>query len=145
MPVRDIKIIKQGSILIEAFEEPSPQTIGLKKLAGTGGGSTVTYLESDQTILVDTGYDYEANLSPENREANRVRLLQALAAAGLAPGDIDVVFITHWHADHFMNASLFSGSEIMLLQPAVDRHSLSYRGVVDGEEIADGVRVVATM
>lgn len=43
-----------------------------------------------------------------------------------------------------MNTPIFSESEVMLYRPAVERHNFDYTGVADGEEIADGVRVVAT-
>lgn len=144
MAVRAIKIIKAGSILIDAFETPSPRSIALKKMAGMGGGSTVTYIESDKKILVDTGFDGEGNLSPENIDANKNRLLGSLHAAGLTPDEIDIVFITHWHQDHYMNYSLFPESEVILSHPAIDRHQLDFSGAGDGERIADGVQVVYT-
>jgi glyoxylase-like metal-dependent hydrolase (beta-lactamase superfamily II) len=45
----------------------------------------------------------------------RVRplLLDALRAHGLAPRDIDTVFLTHLHWDHVENLDLFSHAEIM--------------------------------
>ncbi|WP_045680771.1 MBL fold metallo-hydrolase [Martelella endophytica] len=46
-----------------------------------------------ENLLVDTGGGYRLE-----KDANR--LLPALAAAGLAPGDIDTVLITHIHPDH---------------------------------------------
>jgi len=144
MPVHDIRIIKPGSILIDAFEAPVTQSIAMKKLAGIGGGSTVTYLASNKTVLVDTGYDYEGNTSAENRDANRERLLRCLADANLTPEDIDIVFITHWHADHFMNLSLFPESEVICPEATVQRHDLPFTGVADGTEIADGIRVCCT-
>jgi glyoxylase-like metal-dependent hydrolase (beta-lactamase superfamily II) len=50
----------------------------------------------DQLVLVDTGF---GAYSPETG-----KLLPALAAAGFAPEDIDVVLLTHLHADHFAGA-----------------------------------------
>ncbi|WAI01759.1 MBL fold metallo-hydrolase [Methanogenium organophilum] len=144
MPVHDIRIIKPGSILIDAFEVPASQTIAMKKRTGIGGGSTVTYLASDKTVLVDTGYDYEENTSAENRDANRQRLIHCLMDAGLTPQDIDIVFITHWHADHFMNLSLFPESEVICSEAVVQRHGLAFTGVADKTEIADGIRVCCT-
>ena len=144
MPVTEMKIVQKGSILVEAFEKAYSPAIALKKLCGVGGGSTVTYLQSDRRILVDTGFDSETNLSVENRSANERRLLQSLHNAGLSPEDIDAVFITHWHADHFLNLSLFPESEFLLSRTAVERHAPDYTGVRDGEMIADGVQVVYT-
>jgi hypothetical protein len=41
-----------------------------------------------------------------------------------------------------MNAQIFYENEVILYRPTVERHDLDYTGVA--EEIADGVRVVAT-
>ncbi len=55
-------------------------------------------------ILVDTGYGDK--MSPRVREilgleaGDRDRLLRALAEAGFAPEDVDIVVNTHLHADH---------------------------------------------
>ena len=62
--------------------------------------SCTSYLirAGDTTVLVDTGVG-PAGLwgwTPESEEG----LLPALAAAGVAPDEIDVVFLTHLHIDH---------------------------------------------
>jgi glyoxylase-like metal-dependent hydrolase (beta-lactamase superfamily II) len=52
---------------------------------------------SGQTILVDTGI----GPNPSDRLGGRPgKLLEELASAGVSPGDIDIVFISHSHADH---------------------------------------------
>jgi N-acyl homoserine lactone hydrolase len=55
-----------------------------------------------RTILFDTG-------------PFRIRpaLVAALKARGLAPGDIDTVFLTHLHWDHVENLDLFAHAEIL--------------------------------
>jgi N-acyl homoserine lactone hydrolase len=55
-----------------------------------------------RTILFDTG-------------PFRIRpmLIEALKARGLAPKDIDTVFLTHLHWDHVENLDLFAHAEIM--------------------------------
>ncbi len=55
-----------------------------------------------RTIIFDTG-------------PFRVRpmLIEALKALGLAPKDIDTVFLTHLHWDHVENLDLFAHAEIM--------------------------------
>lgn len=142
MHVKSLKIIKQGTLTFDAFEKPELSLIGLKKLAGVGGGSTVTYIESDKKILVDTGFDFEENLSRENIKQNNEKLIHSLNYFGLKPEDIDILFITHWHLDHFGNIDLFKNCEILtssIAEPPIDAI-----GIPDGRYIADGVKVIHT-
>lgn len=144
MPVRSFKIIKHGSIPFDSFEPVDSRAMALKNLSGVGCGSTVTYIESDARILIDTGFDFENTLSEENVKENRKRLTYALKSHGLKPSDIDILFITHWHLDHFGNANMFKNSTIMTSEAAVSRVKLKVTGVKDGEQIADGVKIVHT-
>jgi N-acyl homoserine lactone hydrolase len=59
--------------------------------------------DGKRTILFDTG-------------PFRVRpvLIEALAAHGLAPEDIDTVFVSHLHWDHIENIDLFRHAEILV-------------------------------
>lgn len=141
MPVKAIKIIKQGTISWEAFEEPEMHVMAMKRLTGTGGGSTVTYIESDAKILVDTGFDCESDRSADNVKRNKKNLVHALKDVGLKPSDIDIVFITHWHYDHFGNLGAFKKSRILASRPL---EGFKVEMVKDGEAIADGVHVVYT-
>ncbi len=143
MAVKAVKIVKPGTVVIEAFEDPL-KTAALKKLSGIGGGSTITLIESDARILVDTGFDFEWNPGSENVRRNGKVLSFALENSGFRVEDIDIVFITHWHRDHYGNLGLFESCEIMTSKPAVEEHGLDFIGVRDGERIADGVRVVYT-
>jgi glyoxylase-like metal-dependent hydrolase (beta-lactamase superfamily II) len=144
MAVSRIQIIKQGTLTLDAFEYPSPSLIAMKYLAGIGGSSTVTYVESDLKILVDTGFEFEMDHGRDNIARNKKILIQALEDHSLMPEDIDILFITHWHADHFMNYDLFSDSEIIMAKPAVKRHHLDFTEMDDGDLIADGVQVLFT-
>lgn len=144
MPVKSFKIIKRGSIPFDAFEPVDSRAVALKQLSGLGGGSTVTYIESDARILVDTGFDCESELTDDNIKLNRKTLTHALKAFGLKPGDIDIVFISHWHVDHFGNYKMFKDSTIMTSEAAVKKCRIEVTGVKDGEQIADGVTVVHT-
>ena len=144
MAARSVRIIKSGTVTLEAFEEPDLRAVGLKELCGIGGGSTVTYIESDARIIVDTGFDFESRLSEENSERNRRNLIHCLSVSGLRPADIDIVFITHWHRDHFGNLGLFGESEIVTAKAAVEKYGFDFVGVGDGDRIADGVRAIST-
>jgi glyoxylase-like metal-dependent hydrolase (beta-lactamase superfamily II) len=60
-----------------------------------------------RNLLVDTGPREEPAWST---------LVEALAARGLAPGDIQTVLVTHAHSDHYGSAERFqaSGSEVLV-------------------------------
>jgi glyoxylase-like metal-dependent hydrolase (beta-lactamase superfamily II) len=144
MAVSRISIIKPGTLSLDCFEIPRSDVLAMKYLCGIGGGSTVTYLESDARILVDTGFEFESDMSAENTRANRKRLSSALKDAGLSPRDIDILFLTHWHADHTMNRGLFPGCEIVMLRDAIERHELDFTALGPGARIAEGVEVLST-
>ncbi|HMK54146.1 MAG TPA: MBL fold metallo-hydrolase [Methanobacteriaceae archaeon] len=144
MPVESIKIIKQGSLILDTFETPESGLLALKLLSGVGGGSTVTYIKTDYNILVDTGFDYEIDSSPQNLVRNHQDLIYALERFSLTPDDIDLVFITHGHQDHYGNLELFPNAEVLSSIPLARKGPIISKGVKDGSSIADGVRVVYT-
>ena len=125
----------------------------LKLKGGFLGLSSVVLVTAGATrILIDTGH-----------HVTRPLLRAALDARGLAPGDIDLVFLSHLHFDHVGNVDLFAHAPLM-----VSRRELAYAAAphsdddfvpawilaqlerfdlqaFDGEpEIAPGVQVVAT-
>jgi N-acyl homoserine lactone hydrolase len=112
----------------------------------------VTLVEGTKRILVDSGH-----------VGRRSLLLQRLRERGLGPDDIDCVFLSHAHWDHVLNIDLFPRAKVLIhplereycRQPhAGDWATPSYtttllesrqlQEVMDGEEIDDGVRVLAT-
>lgn len=140
-----IKIIKVGTLCLEPSDLPGPFTLKCKYTLGIGGGSTVTLIQSDKTVLVDTGFEFEGIESESNRDRNAQRLLNALQTFSIAPKDIDVVFITHWHQDHYGNLHLFPQAQHIVSAPLYERLAKKiFTGVRDGEEIASGVKVVFT-
>ena len=79
---------------------------------------------------------------PEKCKQNNLKLIQSLDYFGLKVEDIDIVFITHWHLDHFANIKLFKNSEILtsnIAEPPIDAIRIP-----DGSYIADGVKVIHT-
>jgi glyoxylase-like metal-dependent hydrolase (beta-lactamase superfamily II) len=138
-----VKVLKVGTIRLEASEMASLLTLQIKSELGIGGGSTVTLIEGEKKILVDTGFDYEWLNTPENKKQNARNLVGCLHNNGLKPDDIDIVFITHWHLDHFGNSGIFKKAACLVSKPLAERHQhLSLIGTADGEGIADGVRVI---
>lgn len=61
--------------------------------------STVLVKSRDIFLLVDPG-------------ANQSFLLKALADHGLSMENINMVFLTHYHPDHFLNIRLFPGRDV---------------------------------
>ncbi len=144
MVIRRVKLVKIGTLAFEAFEKPDPKTRLMKHFCGIGTGSNVVYIEADdQNILVDTGFDYEDNVRWKNSETNRENLINSLSHYRIAPEDIDSVFITHWHRDHFGNLDVFPDAEI-LTHRAHQRLDFRCCEIGDREEIAEGVMVLAT-
>jgi len=60
-----------------------------------------------QTILVDSGYS--AAGGARRGRGHLVAPLDALAAVGVAPGDVDLVVNTHLHYDHTGHLAAFAG------------------------------------
>ena len=80
------------------------------------------------TVLIDTG------LGPvHSGPYHGGELISSLAAAGVQPEDIDVVFMTHLHADHCGSAALKQGDE---MRPAFPR--ATYRWTSDEQTYWQG-------
>ncbi len=112
----------------------------------------VTLIEGTKRILVDVAH-----------YGRRAVLLAKLAERGLTPDDIDYVFLTHAHWDHSLNADVFPNAKFLIhtderryiKNPAekdwatpkyisILLESQQLQEVHDGEEIDDGVSVLAT-
>lgn len=61
--------------------------------------STLIY-SNNKKVLIDPG-------------TNSDKLIEALAEEDLKPGDIDIIYLTHYHPDHFLNLSLFPGKDVI--------------------------------
>lgn len=86
----DYKIVVKGS--------------NFKFVEGTIGFANLVLIDSaDGPILFDTGH-----------YGNRRVLMKALSTAGLAPGDIGAVVLSHLHYDHSINVDLFPKAQIYL-------------------------------
>ena len=140
-----VRIIKSGTICFEPSEITSNLTYQIKTEMGIGGGSSVTLIGRDRKILVDTGFDFEWMDTPENNIGNADNLSMALKSSSISPDEIDMVFITHWHRDHFGNLEIFKKATKLASKSTVEKFYLTaFKGVSDGEEIVEGVRVIFT-
>ncbi len=140
-----IRIVKVGTLTCDVSEMSGALNQQIKADLGVGGGSTATLIEAGKRILVDTGFDYEHLDTPRNNRTNARMLRTSLRSLDMKPDDIDILFITHWHRDHFGNLGLFERAARLASSRVVESvHPQGFTGVDDGEEIADGVRVVFT-
>jgi len=108
-----VTVIKVGTLCLEPSDPPGAITYRSKYDLGIGGGSTVTLIQSDQIILVDTGYDYGVTESDEIAKHHADVLLAMLRLREIDPEDIGIVFLTHGHLDHTGNLGLFPRARIM--------------------------------
>ena len=80
-------------ILVEGYAHPGKD--GVYEASPT---SSIIFFDS-KTILVDPG-------------TNKDMLLSALKNLKLETTDIDFIFLSHYHPDHFLNLSLFPGIDL---------------------------------
>src|SRR5437764_12263733 len=64
------------------------------------GLSSVVVRTGKQTVLIETGIGNKLNEKMQRIYQPRARLLENLAAAGIAPEKIDIVINSHLHFDH---------------------------------------------
>ena len=82
-------------ILVEGYAYP-----GADSQHFFASPTVVLIYSNDKKVIIDPG-------------ADKPKLLAALEAEGLTTSDIDIVFLTHWHPDHFLNIRLFPDHDIM--------------------------------
>ena len=70
--------------------------------------------DGNRVTLVDTGFAPE--VGDRRRRAVTATPVQALAALGIAPADVDVVVITHAHWDHIGNIGQFPHAQLVLTE-----------------------------
>lgn len=141
----NLKILKIGDLLLEASEELD-MSLFMKKLEwGCTGASTVTLIKGEKTLLVDTGFEAEADTTEDNLKKNNEKLQWLLHQEGLTPEDIDYIFFTHLHTDHTGNYNLFPRAKFLM-----SSHEYGWCRIPNSEplndtdEIMEGVSVMYT-
>jgi len=104
-------------ILVEGYARPGPNNTYL------ASPTCSLIYHNDLKILVDPG-------------TNKEKLLNALAKEDLKPDDIDILFLSHYHPDHFLNLKLFPNNDLydgsMLWK---DEAEIAYSNKLPGTEI----------
>lgn len=67
--------------------------------------------------LIDTGNGSAAGRGPD---ATNGLLLRSLAAAGIEPGSVDTLVISHFHGDHVNGIADFPGARVLVPKPEWD-------------------------
>jgi len=118
MPIRVI-VLKSGSLLREGEEVRDAR-------------SSVTLVDAgSKKIVVDTGLLGEDGV-----------LIDALAARGLSPDDVDFVVNTHLHLDHCGCNLLFRKS--VFYADRKENPPIYFKHADDGKELVPGVRFLST-
>ena len=104
--------------------------------------------EGDETLLVDTGFDREGDVSPENKARNWALVKGLLEWNGIQPDAISKVFITHFHHDHYGGLEYFDQAKWYALDSALaELNSPSkeqFTPIKDGDKILPHTRVMHT-
>lgn len=129
--VDSITIVRAGVLFRDPalwYEDFSNQEIRDMSISfGITSQPTVTLVKTDGlNILIDPGWQ-----DPGKPD----RLLNDLEYFGLKPNDINEVFITHWHSDHWNGIFLFPDAKIFyagVSQSVVKKH---LRDKAEGREL----------
>ena len=109
-----LQIVRSGNTIRdpEVWENyDAPKIRDLEREIGVLNLATVTLVETDgKKILIDTSWEGQKVYSPVFDEQNR--LVTELRYFGVKPIDIDEIFITHWHGDHWENIYLFPQARV---------------------------------
>jgi glyoxylase-like metal-dependent hydrolase (beta-lactamase superfamily II) len=86
-------------LLTSTFQSPSPVELQLNAILVNTGG---------KLVMIDAGCGIHAKF-----QKTAGGLLGSLAAAGYKPGDIDMIVLTHCHADHMWGISDATNSSLL--------------------------------
>lgn len=141
----NLQIVKVGDILIEASEKPDLSLYTKKLKYGGTGASTVTLINGEKTLIVDTGFERESDPDILNEKKNYKKLEWLLSNKGLVAKDIDYVFFTHLHRDHTGNHRLFETAKFFMSTYEYERCTIpNSEPLDDNDEIMEGVTVMYT-
>jgi len=107
--IRSGTTMRDPEVWTKGFKGPEIRT--LEHTLGVLNLATVTLVETDgQLILIDTSWEGTLDTEPWPPEQNR--LVLELQYFGVQPEDINEIFVTHWHGDHWENIYLFPQARV---------------------------------
>jgi glyoxylase-like metal-dependent hydrolase (beta-lactamase superfamily II) len=147
--VDNIIIVRSGILLRDPaiwYEDYTTQQIRAMSLEfGITSQPTVTLVKTDGlNILIDPGWH-----DPGKPD----RLLHDLQYFDLTPKDIDEVFITHWHNDHWNGIPLFPKARVIyagISESVVKKHlrdnaeGREFVNLREGEDWHSGMTIIST-
>ena len=110
-----LQVIRSGTTMrdpeVWKLGYEGPKIRDLERSLGVLNLATVALVETDgQLILIDTSWEGTPETAPWPPEQNR--LIMELQYFGVKPEDINEIFITHWHGDHWENIYLFPQARV---------------------------------
>ncbi|MHA2395825.1 MAG: MBL fold metallo-hydrolase [Candidatus Thorarchaeota archaeon] len=117
--------------------------------------ATVTLVETDGLrILIDTSWEGTRDTTPVPLvPPEQNRLVFELQYFGVQPKDIDEIFVTHWHGDHWENIYLFPQARVYYAgcSPSYVRKNLSLISadnetikLMEGDDWHSGLEILST-
>ena len=103
-----------------------------------GAGRNGSYIASPSTVLIESN---KKNILVDPGAVSKKRLFAALRKNKVSSAEIDFIFLSHYHPDHFLNIKYFVGLDVYDAGTLWkgDREYF-YKGKVPGTE----VRILAT-
>ena len=97
-----------------------------------------------RNVLIDAGF-YRQKFLDRWKPADYVKPSEAVARAGVAPGDVTDIIISHVHWDHADGADLFPNARVWIQKDEYDHHVGPNGEVRDQMIDADVARMFATL
>jgi glyoxylase-like metal-dependent hydrolase (beta-lactamase superfamily II) len=137
------------SSVLDAMKDSVDRRLGVLNLA------TVTLVETDGLrILIDTSWEGTRDTTPVPLvPPEQNRLVFELQYFGVQPKDIDEIFVTHWHGDHWENIYLFPQARVYYAgcSPSYVRKNLSLISadnetikLMEGDDWHSGLEILST-
>ena len=151
-----LHVIRSGTTM----RDPEAWTLGFKgpelrdleRNLGTLSLATATLVETDGLlILIDTSWGGAPDRTLAPAEQNRLTL--DMQYFGVRPEDIDEIFVTHWHGDHYENIYLFPQARVYYAgcSPGYVKKNLDLLSVDneflklnEGDEWHSGLEIIST-